>query len=178
VEEQRRITVATRLVKLTAMLEDGILVLLLSVMIALGITQIVLRNLFHSGLLWGDACLRVLVLWVGMLGAVAATRDDKQITVDVLSRVLPKRWRAGVRVITDLFTAGVAGVVTVVSWQMMLVDYEFATVAFAKVPAWVCELVVPFAFAVIALRYLSFAVVHTKQSFTADAQPHQGASSS
>ena len=173
--QPRQSSVVSRVLKLTAQLEDGILVLLLSVMIILGITQIVLRNLFHSGILWGDACLRVLVLWVGLLGAVAATRDDKQITVDVLSRMLPQRWRSAVRVLTDLFTATVSALVAWYGWQMMLVDYEFATLAFAKVPAWVCQLVVPVAFAIIAVRHLAFAVVHCRESVKPEEAPSEEA---
>jgi hypothetical protein len=32
-------------------------------------------------------------------------------------------------------------------------EFEGGAIAFAQVPTWVCEAVIPFAFAVIALRY-------------------------
>ena len=87
--------------------EDGLLVLILAVLVVLAAAQIVLRNLAGSGILWADPALRVLVLWVGMAGALAATRDDRQITVDVVARWAPRRWRAAIRILTDSFTAGV-----------------------------------------------------------------------
>ena len=149
-------------VRVTGWLEDAILVALLTGMIALATAQIVLRNFFSSGLLWGDALLRVLVLWVGLLGAVAATRDDKQITIDLLSRLVPPRFKAAARVLTDLFTAVVAGVLSWQSVRLIQMEREFPTIAFAQVPTWVCQLVLPVAFAVIAIRYLAFAGRHLR----------------
>ena len=102
-------TATTRILRAIGLVEDTILVGILGVMIVLAATQIVLRNVFDAAILWGDAMLRVSVLWVGMLGAMAATRDDRQISVDVLSRFLPARWVPRLRVVTDLFTAAVAG---------------------------------------------------------------------
>lgn len=153
-----------RVLRLTGLLEDGILVGLLTTMIALAVTQIVLRNLFSSGILWGDAFLRVLVLWVGLLGAMAATRDDKQITIDVLSKILPKRWTAATRIITDLFTTVVSAAVAWASWRLVQMEREFPTPAFADVPTWVCQLVLPVAFAMIAVRYAAYSVIHLREA--------------
>ena len=55
-------------------------------MIVLAGTQILLRNLFDSGFVWIDPLLRVMVLWLGLLGATVATRQDKHIRIDLLSR--------------------------------------------------------------------------------------------
>ena len=81
-------------------LEDSILVGLLATIVALALSQIVLRNVAATGVTWADPMARVLVLWLGLAGALAATRDDKQITVDVLSRFLSSRRRASTRVVT------------------------------------------------------------------------------
>ena len=163
--------VLARLLRLSALLEDKILVLVLAAMVLLAVAQIVLRNLFNSGLVWGDALLRVMVLWVGMLGAVAATRDDRQITVDVLGRALPLRAKAIVRVLTDLFASGVCAFLCWCAWRLMQVDRLDGSIAFASVPVWVCELILPVAFAIIAWRYLIFAVVHLRQAIRDGGQP-------
>jgi TRAP-type C4-dicarboxylate transport system permease small subunit len=158
-----RASLPARLLRLTGRLEDGLLAVLLITMIGLAVAQIVLRNVFSSGLLWGDALLRVMVLWVGMLGAMAATRDDKQITVDVLSRILPSRWKVRARVVTDLFTTAVAALVAWHGGRLVMDDRAAGSMAFAGVPVWVCELVLPVAFAIIAVRYLLMAVIHLRQ---------------
>ncbi len=64
-------------------LEDALLVALLGVLLLLASTQILLRNLFDAGLTWADPLLRVLVLWLGLLGAMIASRSGKHITLDV-----------------------------------------------------------------------------------------------
>jgi TRAP-type C4-dicarboxylate transport system permease small subunit len=143
-----------------SVIEDWILVLFLAVMIGLAGYQILARNLFESGVSWGDPLLRVLVLWVGLLGAMAATRDENQITIDVLSHILRGRWRTAAKVTTDLFATGVTSLLAYSSLRMVLDEREAGTVAFANVPSWVCELILPFAFAAIAFRYLLYTYRH------------------
>ncbi|MEJ2582556.1 MAG: TRAP transporter small permease [Acidobacteriota bacterium] len=109
--QQAEHSVVARLIRATALIEDALLVALLAAMVALSASQIVLRNLFDGAIIWADPVLRIAVLWVGMIGAMVATRADKQISIDAVSRFLPARWRARVRVITDLFTSGVSAVV-------------------------------------------------------------------
>lgn len=141
-----------RILRLVHGIEDGLLVLLLAALVVLAAAQIVLRNVFGSGILWADPALRVLVLWVGMAGALAATRDDRQITVDVVARWAPSRWRAGIRVVTDLFTAGVCGMLAWHGVRLVAGDRQAGIDAFGDVPLWLCEAVLPVAFAVIAVR--------------------------
>jgi len=155
-----------RLLRFFAAVEDGILVLLLSVMIGLAGYQIFARNLFDSGLSWADPLLRVLVLWVGLLGAMAATRDDNHITIDVLSRFLSDRHNAAVRVAVDLFTSCIAAFLTYQSVRLVIDEKDFGTVAFASVPTWICQLILPFAFGTIALRYLIYLLAHIRQAAT------------
>lgn len=142
-----------RLLRAAASVEDGILVLLLVMMIALAGTQIFLRNLLETGLEWGDPLLRVTVLWLGLLGAMVATRDDNHITIDIVSRVLPPRVKAAGRLVTDLFTATVCGLLAYHGARLVLFDMEAGTLAFVFVPTWVCELIIPFGFGIIALRF-------------------------
>lgn len=156
--------VLARLQRATAVFEDILLVVLLSAMILVAGAQIVLRNLFDSAILWADPLLRVAVLWVGMIGAMVATRADKQIAIDAVSRFLPQHWKFRVKVITDVFTAAVSGVLAWSAFRLMMEDRMAGGLAIAFVPVWVCESILPVAFAVIALRYLLFAVVHFRQS--------------
>lgn len=157
-------TLLARLQRATAVFEDALLVALLIAMIGVAGAQIVLRNLFDSAILWADPLLRVAVLWVGMIGAMVATRFDKQISIDAVSRFLPQHWKFRFRVITDLFTAAVSSVVAWSAFRLMMGDRADAGMAIAFVPVWVCESILPVAFAVIAFRYLLFAVEHLRNS--------------
>jgi TRAP-type C4-dicarboxylate transport system permease small subunit len=168
--QQTELSVAARLLRATAFIEDALLVALLAAMVALSATQIVLRNLFDGAILWADPVLRVSVLWVGMIGAMVATRADKQISIDAVSRFLPARWRARVRVITDLFTSGVSAVVAWNAVRLVAEDRASGMTVIAFVPVWACEVILPVAFSVIALRYLLFAIRHGGHSFGGEAE--------
>ena len=68
--------------------EDALLVLLLLGMVSMAAGQVLLRNFFDSGVYWGDSAVRVMVLWVTMLGAMVASRDDSHIRIDLVGRFL------------------------------------------------------------------------------------------
>jgi TRAP-type C4-dicarboxylate transport system permease small subunit len=133
--------------------EDVVLAALLLVMIVLAPLQIVLRDVFGAGISWADPLLRALVLWVGMLGAVAASRDGRHITVDVVSRILPDRARAAADALTSLFATTVSGLVAWHAGRFVLSELRFESTAFSGIPAWTLQSILPFAFGMIALRY-------------------------
>ena len=164
-------TAVTRLLRLTGLIEDTLLVGMLGAMIVLTTAQIVLRNLFDGAIIWADPLLRVAVLWVGMIGAMVATRNDRQISIDAVSRFLPDLWKARMRVVTDLFTAVVSAVVAWSAFRLMIDDRAAGGLAIAKVPVWVCESILPVAFAVIALRYLLFAIKHLRAGIAEEDVP-------
>jgi TRAP-type C4-dicarboxylate transport system permease small subunit len=146
--------VVTRSLGALHTLEDAVLALLLGLMVVLAPLQIFLRNFFDLGLTWADPLLRVLVLWVGLMGAVSASRGNRHITVDVLSRLLPVRPRAALGVVTSAFTAAVSGIVAWHSGQFVSVEREFGSEAFSGIQAWIFEIVIPIAFGIMAIRYL------------------------
>ena len=134
--------------------EDGILVLLLGTMILLAALQIVLRNLWDSGIPWGDPLLRTLVLWVAMVGVMVATRHREHIKIDLLSRYLPAWLEETVRRATDLFAALACGLF---SWQcgrFVLFEWQDGNRFYGEVPAWLPEVILPLGFGVLAARFL------------------------
>jgi TRAP-type C4-dicarboxylate transport system permease small subunit len=147
-----------RLTSAVRFVEDALLVALLSAMIALAAYQVVARNFFDTGIMWGDSLVRVLVLWVTFVGATIASRADEHIRIDLLTRFIGERsdrWLARVR---NLFTTLIAGAFAWYSLEFVLLDYEDGIIAFAGVPAWICEAVMPVGGALIAFRYLLHAV--------------------
>ena len=66
-------------------------------MLGVAAAQIIMRNLFGSGFIWGDDLVKVIVLWVGFLGAAYASRDAKHINIDIISRFLPAQISSGTR---------------------------------------------------------------------------------
>jgi TRAP-type C4-dicarboxylate transport system permease small subunit len=134
--------------------EDALLALLLATMIVLAGTQILLRNLFDSGFVWIDPLLRVMVLWLGLLGATVATRYNKHIRIDLLSRQFKRNTLRLIEAIVDQISAWTCLTIAWFGMDWIWLDYEDAVTSFIGVPAWTVEISVPLAFALIGFRYL------------------------
>ncbi|RZU47586.1 TRAP-type C4-dicarboxylate transport system permease small subunit [Fluviicoccus keumensis] len=143
------------LLKALHRIEDGILALLLVVMIGLAVVQIGLRNLFDSGLLWADSLLRVLVLWIALMGAIVASREHQHISMDLITRFLSEKAARYVGSLTDMFAAGVCFLLAWHSYDFVIIERESASFTFPGAPSWLCESIMPVAFAIMALRYLA-----------------------
>ena len=139
-------------------LEDALLVTLLLSMVGIATTQVLLRNLFDSGFYWGDSLVRVIVLWVALVGAMIASRNDSHIRIDLASRFLSGWVKPWVARISHIFTCAVLVLFTWGSYQF--VSYEFIdnAIAFGDVPAWICESIIPFGGAVMTIRYALLAI--------------------
>ncbi|MFA5628043.1 MAG: TRAP transporter small permease [Thiohalomonadaceae bacterium] len=137
--------------------EDGLIVLMVLSMVLLAAGQIVLRNVFGGGLVWVDPFLRVMVLWLGLLGAMVATRHNNHITVDVLSRFLSAKIKYFIRIITGLFASVICAILAWHGARFMLAEYTAATEVFTGVPTWCCVLIIPVGFVVMSVRFF----VHT-----------------
>ncbi len=143
-----------RAVAIITWAENALLVVMLALMVLLAAAQILFRNFFDMSIFGADQLLRLLVLWVAFLGAVAASRDGKHIHVDAIARWLPPRIRAGVTALTDLFTVAVCLVLAWQALRFMQSAHASGEMAFGALPVWVAALVLPLAFALIALRYV------------------------
>ena len=67
---------------------NALLVALLGFLIVFSFAQIVLRNVFSIGVTWGDGLTRVIVLWLALLGALAASRDGRHIRMNAFAAVV------------------------------------------------------------------------------------------
>ncbi len=134
--------------------EDAALVSLLLLMIVLAVAQILMRNFFDSGLPWADVLVRILVLWVGLFGAMVASRNGDHIYIDVLTRYVPQRGKDFLSSIAEIFTSGICFVTAFYSLKFLQMEYVDGGTAFAEVPSWICEAVIPFVFFVIGIRYV------------------------
>ncbi len=130
------------------------LVALLVTMILMSGTQIILRNFFDSGVVWIDPLLRVSVLWLALLGATVATRNNKHIRIDLLSRFFKRNILRLIQAIVDQISAWTCLLIAWYGLGWIKLDYDDGLTSFAGIPAWMLEIIVPAAFALIGLRYL------------------------
>jgi TRAP-type C4-dicarboxylate transport system permease small subunit len=138
--------------------EQALLVTLLSSMIVTAFLQIVLRNLFSTGLNWGDPLVRNLVLWVGFTGAALATKEGKHINIDIVSRWMPPLGKSLIEFLVQLFSFVICCFLTFAALKFIENEIQMGNVAFLEIPAWIPEIILPIIFGLMSLRFglLSF----------------------
>lgn len=146
---------AGRAERLGRWVENALLGTVLFLMIGIAAAQVFLRAVLGDGLAWADEALRLLVLWAAMLGAIAASRDNVHLRIDLLSRFLPAAWRRVTAVLVDLFAAGVSAVLAWQSWRFVAESRAFGDQVLGTLPAWAFQLILPTAFVLITYRYLA-----------------------
>jgi len=133
--------------------EQTLVSIFLSVMILIALLQIVLRNLFATGLTGGDPLVRNLVLWVGFIGAAIATREGKHISIDVVSQWVPSRRRIVIEGIIHVSSFIICGLLTFAAVKFIRNEALMGSVTFLEIRAWVPELILPITFGLMTLRF-------------------------
>lgn len=141
------------------LVENAALVVLLGSLVLLAVGQIILREVFETGFFRADELIKLLVLWLAMVGSIAATRDNRHIRIDALSHLLPDRAVTAIRLFVDVFAAIVCGAVAWHAWRYLQLEIEFEDTVLINVPAWIAHAVVPGAFALMSYRF-AVSVIH------------------
>ena len=140
-------------------LETFLLVAAFLIVLIIAVTQILLRNLFDTGIVWADTFLRISVLWLGMMGALVASRNNNHIAMNLGQKYLSDKNLIIVKVIIYFFTSLVCFIISLYGLNLVQMEYEEAGIAFANIPVWSTVSIIPIAFLIIALRYLSLSVL-------------------
>jgi TRAP-type C4-dicarboxylate transport system permease small subunit len=135
------------------LVENVLLVTLLGGMMLIAVGQVIAREIFETGFFWAGELVRLMVLWLAMVGSVAACRENRHIRIDAISHLLSDRAVGIVRMLVDTFAAVVCGVIAWNAWRYLQLEIEFEDTVLTNTPAWVAHLVVPVAFALISYRF-------------------------
>jgi TRAP-type C4-dicarboxylate transport system permease small subunit len=141
-------------IRILQKIEDSILISLLLLMVVIAVFQIFARNLFDSGIRFGDELIRVLVLWISLMGAMIASRNNSHVNIDMISRYLPRKILKISTVLVGFFTAFVCAVMSWFSYNFVMMEKLGNVIAFAGIPIWVCQSIIPVSFFIISFRYL------------------------
>lgn len=133
--------------------EQMLIAFLLSAMILLVFSQIVLRNFFSTGISWGDALVRYLVLWVGFIGAALATREGRHINIEVFSHWMSDRSNIILEAVTNLVSAIICGLLAYAAVNFIRFEAQMGSTSFLHLPVWVPELILPVTFGLMSLRF-------------------------
>jgi TRAP-type C4-dicarboxylate transport system permease small subunit len=140
--------------------EDGLLFLLVIAMLGLSVLQIFLRDFFDFGIVWSETLTRLLVLWTAMIGSMIASRASQHIRIDLVERFYLGKFRNHVLGAMQLFTALICLAMAYYSTGFLMLEYEDGTTAFADLPSWLFISIIPFAFLIMGVRYLTNAIFY------------------
>lgn len=135
-------------------IEDTLLVGTLALLAFLACADIVVRLTGMGDASWISPLLRVLVLWLGLQGALVATRTREHITVDVFSHYASPSLKVWTASITQAFAGLVCAVIAYHSLEFVSMSREFADTTFANLPVWPFQIILPIAFGLMAVRFL------------------------
>jgi len=146
--------------RLLVRLETIFLVIFLSLMVILAFAQVVLRNVFGGGFLWGDPLVRQMVMWSGFMGAAIAASQDRHISIDALTKFLKGRVKNIVHVITSLFASVVCFYLARAAWVFMQDEKQSGSELISGIPSWFGLIIIPLGFALLTVHLALNAIEH------------------
>lgn len=164
------VALITKLDRFFAKIEEVVLALLLVGMVLLASLQVLLRNVWNTGIDWADTTLQNATLLLGLLGAAIATSEGRHLTIDILSRVVKGRSKTLLKVVIGIFSTGLCVLLTQGGWSTYKVNYaQWLTnipqgwtpmqtlkqeILEGNIPQWLSQLLLPIGFALIGLHFV------------------------
>jgi len=161
-------TALARLDQAGRLVENVLLVTLLGGMMLIAVGQVIAREIFETGFFLAGELVRLMVLWLAMVGSIAACRENRHIRIDAISHLLSDRAVGIVRMLVDTFAAVVCGVIAWNAWRYLQLEIEFEDTVLIDTPAWVAHLVVPVAFALLSYQFLVLVLQTAVENFVGE----------
>lgn len=134
---------------------EGILLsVFLAAMVFLAFLQVVMRNVFNAGLPWADSVVRLMVLWVGFLGAALATKLGQNLTVEVLTKYLPERIRHIASMVVKVFASAVCIFLLCASFRFLADESSTGAQFLHLFPSWWTLTIIPATFILIPFHFV------------------------
>lgn len=134
-------------------IERHVLAVLVTGMVILAALQILLRNLWHTGLNWVEPLLGMALLWLTMLGALAAAGLGRHLAIDLAVALFPRRWSAWLARATSLFAAVVCGMLAWAAGRYVGFQREMDMSMLLGLPVWKHYQVIPVVFWIMTFRF-------------------------
>jgi len=129
----------------------GVVLLLLLVLMAF--FQVIMRNFFGIGINALEEIMRNSVLWIALVGGILTTLRGKHIAIDIVSRILPHRFRPLHNAILNIFAGLVCLVFAWLSIQFLQLEIEMSSKIARVIPAWIIEIILPVGFFLLAISF-------------------------
>lgn len=150
--------------------ENTALVVLLGTMIGVSVFQIINRQLLGSSfsLAWADELVKMIVLWLAMVGSIAACRDNKHIRIDLITHILSGKIVSWIKIVVDVFAAAVCAMIGWQAYRLVREEVSWGDTILGDIPLWLAHAIVPLAFLLISYQFLVRVVKLLHGLFDAD----------
>ena len=132
-------------------IENGLLTTLAAALLLGAFVQI-LGRMFDASPVWLDPAMRALTLWIALVGAVVASREQRQLHIDALVARMPTPWQSLVRGVGGLTTAAVCALLAYASYGFFALEAEAPSNSFGFVQSHWLAAMLPACFALMALH--------------------------
>ena len=140
--------------------ETILLVTFLGAMVVMAFLQVVLRNVFGTGLLWGDTLVRHMLLWAGFLGGALAAFEERHISIDALTKYLSPRIKHVAALITNIFAAVVCYYLAQAAWTFLRDEALAGGEFILSLPGWAAVVIIPLGYVLIMLHFVLKVIEH------------------
>jgi C4-dicarboxylate transporter, DctM subunit len=132
--------------------EGGFAALALAAMVLLATGEMASRALFHVGIPGSQPLVNHLTLWLAFLGAALAASEEQLLALATPTFLPEGGWRRASKVFASTVAAAVTALLFRAALEFLASEREFGDTVALGIPVWVTLLVMPAAFALIALR--------------------------
>lgn len=154
---QRINTFLKRVNTLLGKFEIGVLCLIVAMLVGLAVLKIVARYILpHFGiqwlLSWSAPMLQHLILWLCFFGAALASCERRHISIDILSRILPKRIMRFSSYIIDIISLIIVSILAYFGFEFLMKEQDSPATLIGPIPLWWAKTIIPIGFILIGIH--------------------------
>lgn len=135
-------------------LEGRLLGLFIVCLVLLAAWQIIRRALFNEAWIYADGLIRQSVLWLAVLGALAATGRRKHIAIELDPKAEQRPWARIKSRVVSLTSAAFCAALAWYGWQLVALEMDGGSELMPGLPLWWSLIIVPLGFGLMALRFV------------------------
>lgn len=145
--------------RLIGAIETGLVVVLLLMLFLMGLVLQLAGHIDSLQAGWAEEAMPSVLLWLVMVGSVVAAGRLQHVRVRLTESLVPLPVAMAFRRLAFLAAALVSLVLAWHGLRAVLLEYEFAQLAFGQVPVWMVHAIVPAGFVFMGARFLAFALL-------------------
>ena len=135
-------------------LETGLLTLALGLLVAIPLTERLLRHFTDIGITGASEFVQHLSLVIAMLGGAFAAREDRLLAISTLSQVVSEKWKNYIKIVSNSIAATITIYLGIASIELITTEKDAESLIAYGIQIWMIQLVIPIGFAAIATRIL------------------------